>query len=99
MTYTFKRSNHTQRFVVFGPEADLQRDVGKVVEVVRRDGQIVLKRLRQVSKPFDVDGVPHAVASIPEADVCPSCRESEVPRDGSITCPTCALRDLGLLKD
>jgi hypothetical protein len=91
----FKKSL-TGKWAIFGPATEMR--VGDVVEVSKSDGTTTLKKIRSTSEKFDVDGVPHAYGFVGDCDICPSCRDAEVPRDGeSVTCPVCTLEALGLL--
>ena len=78
-----------------GPAAELVG--GKVVEVPRLHGSLILKKIRSVSKPFDVDSVPHVYAYV-GGDICATCKDAEIqPDDEPNTCQACSLEDLGLL--
>ena len=70
---------------------------GKVVQVPRLDGSVILKKIRSVSKPFDVDGMPHVYGYV-GGDICATCKDAEIQPDAdSNLCQACSLEDLGLL--
>lgn len=94
MTITFAKTKF-DKWGLKGPAAELV--VGKVVAVARLDGSVICKKIRNVSKPFDVDGVPYVYAYV-GGDICTTCRDAEIQPDAdSSLCQACSLEDLGLL--
>jgi len=53
---TYRKNSRTGEWTVFGPEHELQ--VG-IVTVCKKDGTTKSEHVVRLSKPFDVDGIPH----------------------------------------
>lgn len=68
------RKNRDGEWVIFGPAETLR--VGATVTVSKKNGEADLHTIQRVSRPFDVDGVPHVYAwPQQDADECIECGE------------------------
>jgi hypothetical protein len=72
MALTYRKTKSGE-WAVFGPLSELK--TGEVT-VTKKDGTTKKEHVERVSKPFDVDGVPHAYGKVAPRQYGCSCEDS-----------------------
>jgi len=71
---TYRQDRRTGKWNVFGPASEVREGV---VTVTKKDGKKRQELVARVSKPFDVDGVPHVYGYLEEPPAeCAECGET-----------------------
>jgi hypothetical protein len=65
------RKTRNGEWAVFGPVALMGE--GKTVTVTKADGSTKQETIGSMSRPFDVDGVPHAYGYLERSRLCDQC--------------------------